>query len=73
MDILLGRYAEAQIPGFDEAALTRFERFISLPDPELQQWFFEPALADGLEFADLVIAVRRFHGLPDRPDVPGPA
>ncbi|MBX9925123.1 MAG: succinate dehydrogenase assembly factor 2 [Hyphomicrobiaceae bacterium] len=73
MDILLGRYADAHIPRFTEAELTRFERFISLPDPELQLWFFAPDLVQGLEFADLVTAVRRFHGLPDLPDVPGPA
>lgn len=63
MDILLGRYADAILPSLDEAALTRFERFLQLPDPELQNWFFNPQAVAGQEFADLIGAVRRFHGL----------
>lgn len=64
MDILLGRYAETQLPGFGEAELTRFERFLSLPDPDLQGWFFAPETVAGLEFADLIASIREFHGLP---------
>ena len=63
MDILLGRYAEATLPSLDEASLTRFERFLQLPDPELQNWFFNPQAVAGQEFADLIGAVRLFHGL----------
>lgn len=67
MDIVIGRYAEARLPGFDEPMLTRFEQFLSLPDPDLQRWFFEPETAHGLAFADLVADIRRFHGLPETP------
>jgi antitoxin CptB len=67
MDIVLGRYAAAMLPELDEANLTRFERFLALPDPDLQRWFFEPETVAGLEFADLIADVRRFHGLPESP------
>ncbi|MDZ4841949.1 MAG: succinate dehydrogenase assembly factor 2 [Hyphomicrobium aestuarii] len=63
MDILLSKYADAHLAHFDEAALTRFEQFLSLPDPDLQGWFFAPETVEGLEFADIIMAVRRFHGL----------
>ena len=32
-------------------------------DPELQAWILAPAGGEGGEFADLVVAVRKFHGL----------
>ncbi|NJO56504.1 MAG: succinate dehydrogenase assembly factor 2 [Rhodospirillales bacterium] len=63
MDFLLGRYAAAHIATFDEAALTRFEQFLSVPDPDLQRWFLAPEMMAGTDFADLVADVRRFHGM----------
>lgn len=62
MDWILGRYATAVLPVLEAEALDRLERFLSLPDPELQQWFHSPELA-GSEFADLITDVRRFHRL----------
>jgi antitoxin CptB len=74
MDILLSKYADAHLSHFDEAALTRFEQFLSLPDPDLQGWFFAPETVEGLEFADIIRAVRRFHGLTEAESIiqPGP-
>lgn len=63
MDIVLSGYAEAHLLGYGEEQLARFEQFLSLPDPDLQRWFFEPASVTGLEFADLIADIRRFHGL----------
>lgn len=63
MDVLLGRYAEAELPVMADAALTRFERFLALPDPELQTWLLEATAPAGNEFSDLVHQVRAFHGL----------
>lgn len=63
MDHMIGRYAEARLPDMDEAALTRFEQFMALPEPELQAWLLSPELVRGLDFEDLIADVRRFHGL----------
>lgn len=63
MDVLMGRYAEAMLPGMSEAELDRFEAFLALPDPELQRWILDATAVPGPGAADLVAALRRFHGL----------
>lgn len=63
MDVLVGRFAEARLSEFTPEALARFERFIALPDPALQAWIFSGHGFEGLEFEDLVIDIRSFHGL----------
>lgn len=66
MDWLVGRYADAYIDRLDGDALTHFEQFLELPDPELQKWIVDASIVPVPEFADLVAAVRAFHGLPAR-------
>lgn len=62
MDLLLGRFAEHALPQMDAAALTRFEAFLQLQDPELQRWILNgEACPDGAR--SHVDAVRAFHGL----------
>jgi antitoxin CptB len=63
MDMLIGRYADARLAGFSSDDLERFERFLTLPDPMLQQWVFSGIGAEGGEFEALVADVRAFHGL----------
>lgn len=63
MDVLLGRYAADALPGMEDAALSRFEQFLALPDPELQTWLLNPEGSAQTDFADLVTEVRAFHGL----------
>ncbi len=70
MDWLLGKFAEAKLPAMNAAALTQFEQFLVLPDPELNAWILDPARITGLEFAELVDAVRAFHGLDGRLESP---
>lgn len=62
LDWIIGRYADAVLPGLDGEALARFERFLSQPDPELHRWFHCPELAEG-EFTELIAGLRRFHRL----------
>lgn len=62
MDVLLGQYAASALPAMDEPALIRFEAFLALPDPELQNWLLHAAPAE-TGFADLIAKVRGFHGL----------
>lgn len=35
MDLLLGRFADAEIPGLTDAELAELERLIEVPDPDL--------------------------------------
>ena len=63
MDWILGRFAQAALPAMSLALLGRFERMLSLPDPDLQDMILHPELAPAGEYAELVAAVRDFHGL----------
>jgi len=63
MDALVGRYADAKIATFDGAALERFERFLAIADPTLQNWIFAKESVSGTEFGPLVDDIRKFHGL----------
>lgn len=66
MDHLVGRYADAHLPAMSLDGLAQFERFLALPDPLLQGWFFGAQPVDSPEFDGLVREMRRFHGLEDR-------
>ena len=63
MDWILGRFARAALPAMVEESLARFERMLSLPDPDLQDMILHPELMPAGEFAELVVQVRAFHGL----------
>jgi antitoxin CptB len=63
MDVMLGRYCAAMLPTLADPELARLEQFLSLPDPDLQNWLLKPEVITELEFADLIAAVRAFHGL----------
>ena len=64
MDVILGRFALARIPGMTPGELADFERFIALPDPLLTEWFERRERPDEDTFARLVGALRTYHGLP---------
>jgi len=63
MDVLVGRYADARLPLYSTDEMARFERFLTVPDPALQQWIFSGEGFAGIEFEDLVNDIRAFHGL----------
>jgi antitoxin CptB len=63
MDWILGRFAHAALPAMDSDRLGRFERMLTLPDPDLQEMILHPQLRPGGEYADLISAMRAFHGL----------
>ena len=54
MDLILGRFADAHLAGFDDAELDAFERVSALPDIELYKWLTErepvPAAQDSPMF-----------------------
>jgi antitoxin CptB len=37
-DLLLGRFADALVPGFDEAQLGQFEALLTESDPDIYDW-----------------------------------
>ena len=38
MDLVMGRFADANLPGMSEAELDEFERLLDAPDPEVLAW-----------------------------------
>ena len=70
MDWLLGKYAEATLPTMDDAALTAFETFLALQDPDLNIWILNPARITAPEFVPLVEAIRSFHAIDKTLDQP---
>ena len=67
MDWILGRFASAALVAMPLPSLDLFERLLSLPDPDLQDMILHPELRPGGEYAELVAAVRAFHGLDGTP------
>jgi antitoxin CptB len=63
MDVLVGRYADARLVSYSVEQIERFERFMTIPDPALQQWILSGEGFNGIEFEDLVHDIRAFHGL----------
>jgi antitoxin CptB len=63
MDWILGRFAKAALADMSGDRLAMFERLLTLPDPDLQDMIMHPELRPAGEFAELVAAVRTFHGL----------
>jgi len=61
LDLILGRYAKEFIAGMDEARLTLFERLLSLPDADIDQWIRGREAPS--EVAGIVAEVRSFYGL----------
>ena len=63
LDLILGRYAEENVPGMDEARLAGFEKLLSLQDPDIDQWIRGRQAPDGV--ASVVADVRAFYALKD--------
>ena len=63
LDFLIGGYATARLSEMPDAELARFESFLLLTETELQAQLLAPEPAGDVPFADIVNAVRRFHGL----------
>ena len=61
MDLILGRFADAEVSGFSEDEIAAFEVLLALPDPEIDR------MVKGAEPPpDLTLlfdAIRRHHGL----------
>lgn len=63
MDFLLGRYAKANLTEMSETELSAFEKFLALPDPDLQSWIMDGVRPSDEAFANYANKLRHFHGL----------
>jgi antitoxin CptB len=61
LDWVLGRYAEKHVPGMEEAQLAVFEQLLSLPDPDIDQWFRGQQAPASV--ASLMADIRAFYEL----------
>jgi antitoxin CptB len=61
LDFMLGRFAEVHVPAMAPEALTAFEQFIALPDPDIDQFLRGKPAPEGIHA--LVEHIRTFLGL----------
>jgi len=64
MDLVLGRFAAANVERMDDGELNVFEELLALPDPDLNRWtMLEPPQLENAELSNLIARIRVFHGL----------
>lgn len=64
MDVLLGRFAEAEVDKMDDAELEAFEEFLALPDPDIENWLLARGCpAPEGQPGEFVARLKRFHGI----------
>jgi antitoxin CptB len=61
MDLILGRFAEAEHGGWDGQTLDAFEELLALPDPQIDRWVKGEAPPPGV--APMIARIRRYHRL----------
>lgn len=47
MDLIMGSFADAHVPGFDDAQLLAYEELLNEQDPDLYDWFIGKPLPAG--------------------------
>jgi antitoxin CptB len=63
MDFVLGRFADAALPGMTAGELAVFEELLALPDPVLHEMVMDGVPAADDEIVRLIADIRAFHGL----------
>ena len=61
MDLLLGRFADAEAEKFDEPSLGLFEALLEVPDPDLYNWITGTAETPASHDTPLFRRLREFH------------
>ena len=61
MDLIMGRFADANLATLDEAALDSFEALMEQPDPDLYKWVSGEALPPTDVDAVFLARIRAFH------------
>jgi antitoxin CptB len=63
MDLVIGGYAAAHVPGMSEGELAVFERLIALSDPDIEASLYARQALSETDLSPLIGAIRRFHGI----------
>jgi antitoxin CptB len=61
MDLVLGRFADAELPGLNERELAQFESLMELPDPDLFAWISGKEVAPAGIDTPLFRRLSEFH------------
>jgi antitoxin CptB len=61
MDLLLGRFADAEMAKFDEQNLASFEALLEVPDPDLYNWIVGAEETPAPYDTPLLRRLRDFH------------
>jgi antitoxin CptB len=61
MDLLLGRFADAEMTRLDEQDIGAFETLIEVPDPDLYNWILGAEEPPALYDTSLLRRLRDFH------------
>lgn len=61
MDLIMGRFADAELPRLDAAALDSFEALMEQPDPDLYKWVSGEAPVPRDVDAAFLARIRDFH------------
>ena len=61
MDLIMGRFADAELATLDAAALDSFEALMEQPDPDLYKWVSGEAVPPGDVDAAFLARIRAFH------------
>ena len=62
MDLIMGKFADAEIGEMSEADLDDFERLSDVPDPEIYIWITTNAVVPPQHDTALLKRLRAFHG-----------
>lgn len=61
MDLLLGRFADAHLPGMSDEEVAALEYLVEAPDPELFGWIAGTKAVPANYDTPMLAAIRLFH------------
>ena len=61
MDLIMGRFADAELAKLDAAGLDRFEALMEQPDPDLYKWVSGEVPVPADVDAEFLFRIRDFH------------
>lgn len=61
MDLIMGRFADAHVPGMSEDDLAAYERLLSCQDPDLYDWYTGKTLVPANEHSAVLDHFLKFR------------
>ncbi len=68
MDFVLGRFADAELPGLKDNELAEVQAWLDVPDQKIYAWVNGPEAAPAHIDTDLFRRLRAFHGVTRAPE-----